>query len=520
MGKGADRNTILGFAVRADPSLRNDPKFRAWVDEALAYRKKHPGAKYGIDPSFYTSEVPLSQDEQNRNAGAQTGLAAALLNAGDAATAGNLGNIMGEDADRALAVTQQQHPGASLAGSLAGGIGAGAAGEAALGGLGMAGGLLRSGISDAIYGGAAGASNPDGNSLGNITQGALAGALGGFAGNKLASGLGSAVHGVASPAVGYVNREVPGALTVGQAVGQSGRVGAAVKGIEDRLSGLPVVGDVVNARRLEGIQKMNSKAFDKALEPINEKVSGKFGEEAVADAQDKVSAAFGKALKGKAAGIDHGFIVEAARAKNAIEKLPDSVRGRREQPRRWRDKRPLRRQRADHWREPAGSSCAELARDQARTSYQSTPVRASHWQGDRSSLRWRRKPVPSSGSGRDAAVRTRRRKPTAHLDARRRREPRQEQPTAIRCVHPGQLGMSDRANTVKFGGKSGCCGKSEFHEFHKNMQEVLPNKVPDSGTAGRIILPAAAIGALVAVALAQHRVAIRRPARQVAQGRV
>lgn len=64
---------------------------------------------------------------------------------------------------------------------------------------------------------------------------------------------------------------------------------------------------------------------------------------------------------------------------------------------------------------------------------------------------------------------------------------------------PAQLGMADRASTVKFGGKhAAAAGKGEFHEFQRNMQEVLPNKVPDSGSAGRaalLLAPSALAGA-------------------------
>jgi hypothetical protein len=61
---------------------------------------------------------------------------------------------------------------------------------------------------------------------------------------------------------------------------------------------------------------------------------------------------------------------------------------------------------------------------------------------------------------------------------------------------PAQLGLADRANTIKYGGKhAAAAGKGEFHDFQRNMQEVLPSKVPDSGTAGRILIPAAIIGA-------------------------
>jgi hypothetical protein len=334
MSKGADRNTILGFAVRADPTLRNDPEFRAWVDQGISYRKKYPGAKFPIDPGFYTSEVPMSEDEQIRNERGRGALGAAIMSAGNAATARLVGPATGtqDKINQALAVANAEHPGASLAGTMAGGAVANLAGEGALGAAGMKAGLARSALSDAAYGAAAGAGN--GGSAADILEGAGAGAAGGFVGNKVASGLGGVVKGVTSPAVGYVAKEeVP--LTIGQAVG------GKLKGIEDRLSGIPVVGDVVNARRVEGLQKMNSKAFDKALEPIGEK-SGLFGEQAVADAQDKVSGAFQKALGGKVASVDRGFIVDATKAKMALEQAALAVSGRSQQQHRRRGEQLLR----------------------------------------------------------------------------------------------------------------------------------------------------------------------------------
>jgi hypothetical protein len=62
--------------------------------------------------------------------------------------------------------------------------------------------------------------------------------------------------------------------------------------VEDRLSGIPGVGDMINARRGEGYRAFNAKAFDKALEPISGSVKGAVGEEAVANARQAVSDAF------------------------------------------------------------------------------------------------------------------------------------------------------------------------------------------------------------------------------------
>jgi hypothetical protein len=57
---------------------------------------------------------------------------------------------------------------------------------------------------------------------------------------------------------------------------------------------------------------------------------------------------------------------------------------------------------------------------------------------------------------------------------------------------PAQLGMADRANAKKFDGKlSSASGQSPFFDLQRDAQKVLPNKVPDSGTAGRVAMLAA-----------------------------
>jgi hypothetical protein len=58
-----------------------------------------------------------------------------------------------------------------------------------------------------------------------------------------------------------------------------------------------------------------------------------------------------------------------------------------------------------------------------------------------------------------------------------------------------QLGRADTANTKKFGGKRAAArGDPPFNDLQQAGQEVLPNKVPDSGTAGRVLIPLAALG--------------------------
>lgn len=488
VAKGADRNTVMGFAVRADPTLRSDPVFRGWVDEALGYRKKYPGAKFSIDPGFYTQEVPLDASEQSRNTTAQSTGAALALNALDGATAGSVDKII-PNSEATLAAMQQQHPGASFAGQVGGGATAALGLEGLLAKLGMAPGLLRGALADATYGGAAGAnSDSDMGAAGRIANGALFGLGGNVAGQGLLRIPGAALRGATSPATSYVAREVPGAMTIGQAVG------GKLKGFEDRLSGL---GLGVSERHLEGLQKMNSKAFDRALDPIGGKVDGKFGEEAVAHAQGEVSNAFSKALSGKSATTDHRFIVDSAKALNAMSALPprvateveDSVN---EVVRNYFDPATL----AING-ENLQSALRELG--DIKRAYKNDPLghrigKSVDQMTDALENMFRRQ-APDVMPQYEAAKKAFKRVSTLE-DAVLRAKNESKDGNAV--FTSGQLGMVDRANTVKFGGKhAAAAGKGEFHEFQRNVQEVLANKVPDSGSAGRILVPmtiASAIG--------------------------
>jgi hypothetical protein len=156
-----------------------------------------------------------------------------------------------------FSIQQQDHPGAALIGSIAAARAA-LGGEAALGACGMASGVGRSLLADSAYGGLAGAgASPD-----NRTGGAVLGGLAGAGGSLRRSGYGegcrsAAFRGVTDRSVNALaDSGIP--LTVGQAAGQSGRVGRFVKGVEDRLSGIPGVGDMIQRpphRRLSRVQR-------------------------------------------------------------------------------------------------------------------------------------------------------------------------------------------------------------------------------------------------------------------------
>lgn len=492
--KGADRNTVMGLAVGADPTLRDDPRFRAWVDEAVAYHKKNPGRAFPVDPGFYTTQEPLTDAEQNVNEAAQSPIGAGLVAAADTAAGGILPEVVGmiggdekrADAEHTMDVMAAANPNANFLGQLSGGTLAALAGELGLAKLGMGPGVGRAAIADTAYGTGLGAgSAEDGHRL----EGALYGGAGGLAGSLGGQGvtnfLGKLVKGVTNPAVrGVVDREVP--VTIGQAVG------GKVKGIEDRLAGLPIVGTAINARRMEGVRAMNSKALNEALKPINGSVGGKLGEEGVADAQDLVGAAFNTALKGKIAAVDHNFVTEAATAKRAIQALPDRVA---------KEVESGVDEVINNYFDGAGNISGENMQallqelGQIKRGYAGDPL--GHRIGKSVSMVEKsvenlfKRQAPDVMPQYDAAKQAFRRLSIIEDSVLRAKN-------KGGVFSPSQLGLADRTNAKKFSGThAAAAGKGEFHDFQRDMQDVLPNEVPDSGTAGRIALaavPAAIVG--------------------------
>jgi hypothetical protein len=324
------------------------------------------------------------------------------------------------------------------------------------------------------------------NTLGRVANGALLGLGGSLAGQALLKVPGALARGVISPQASYVAREIPDALTIGQALSQSGTAGKFVKGLEDRVAGFNGPGDVINARRLEGVQKMNTKAFDRALEPIKGAAGGKFGPEAVQEAQQQVSAAFQKALGGKVASVDNGFIANATSAKNRIASLPPSVAG---------DVESLVDSAINDYIDPAtlsvrGEDVQPLLQELEgiKSSYYSQNHPAKKRIGDAvddmidavEGMFQRQSPdtMPEYQAAKKAFKRVSTLE-NAVLAAK----------NTDGVFTPAQLGAADKANTIKFGNRHmAAAGKSEFDELHRNTQAVLPSKVPDSGTAGRAAL--------------------------------
>ena len=470
------------------------------IQEQVRFRDANPAVpiqQYDttqLDDRF----VPMSGADQAFNAIGGSALGAGVIGAADAITAGTMDNIIGaaggnaERARLAMGAVENQNPGSYLAGNVIGGTAAALTGEAALGRVGIQAGLGRALLADTSYGAATGAGNTDDGSSRFVgaAKGAGAAAVGSYLGQRGGNALAGMARGTTTPEVNALMRSGVNDLTLGQTVANRGRVGAAIKGAEDRLSGVPVIGDMINDRRSAGLRQFNSAAFNKVLEPIGGNVGGKVGQEAIADAQEQVSQAFMTALSGKGALPDEQFAKDLAQSVEnvrSVKRLGDEVGAQVDEimlP--YGDEgllsgealddisRGLRGLKANYVKsgDPLATTIGKRIDAVERAVFDLFDRQASGTIGEYRKARaaYRRLSIVE-----DAVLKA--------------------QNQTDQVFTPAQLGRSDTGNAKKFTGKgSAARGDTPFNELTTNAQAVLPNKVPDSGTVGRLLIPLVALG--------------------------
>jgi len=403
------------------------------------------------------------------------GVGAYAVGAADALTAGNLDTLGGGQTKLAQQYLEKNNPTASLLGTVTGG--ALAAGGAELG-------LARAGLTagraalagDALYGGAYGAGSADGgNRLLGALAGATGGAVGGIAGRGVASGVGRLARGVQNADVSAL-RQAGIPTTVGQTLG------GTAKGIEDRLSGLPVVGDMVNARRLEGMQAFNRAGFDEALAPINANTGGIIGEQGIDAAQGATSQGYRQALDNVNVAPDPQFTGDYSAAVAQGAQVPRV--GPEFQAWAQADLDPLVAQPSFN-----GATVQDFLQQTRGASFgtdQMGKLVGRSVTGAEDAMRGlvqRQSPgtIPALAKA-DQAYR----QVQVLRDAvNRARNGTRTGETGI--FAPSQLADAAAANAKKFGNSQGTT-RQPFFDLTRAAQSVLPNSVPDSGTAGRAVV--------------------------------
>ena len=164
---------------------------------------------------------------------------------------------------------------------------------------------------DAAYGSTYGASTTPDNPFGGAVTGALSSVGGNLAGRAATNAIGGTMRGVSNDAVNYLaSRNIP--MTGGQTAG------GLLKSLEDKATSLPGVGNLINARRTEGLNALN-------LTAQNDAVGGgvsKIGADGADQMQAKTDMLYGNALNGKSVRVDQHYLDAQPGVEAAVNAIP------------------------------------------------------------------------------------------------------------------------------------------------------------------------------------------------------
>lgn len=267
-------------------------------------------------------EVPMSGFEQFRNNAPQTAVGAGLTTAANAVSFG----IPQALAPEQMQYIRDQSPVASFVGDVAGIVGAtsgiGAVGNSlarslaprALTGGGRFGNAVRSVAPDAVYGAAYG-----GITEGDPLTGAATATLGSGAGQVIGKGGQKLFQGVTDPAVQYLTaRGVP--LSLGETLGNNSIVGRQMQ----RMESIPILGDLMSARRGEARDAVYRGVLEDAVQPIGGRIDPA---DPLASAQQAISGAYDNAVGNVTVPFDARYFDELGNARNAASTLPPDLKG-------------------------------------------------------------------------------------------------------------------------------------------------------------------------------------------------
>jgi hypothetical protein len=414
----------------------------------------------------------------------------------NAATAGLVGNLAGEEGQGALDAAAALNPTAAAIGNIGGGVAGAMGAEAALAARAPAAlAKFAPRIADALYGGALGFNTArEGEGLQGAALGAGAGLAGGYLGQKAFSGTGKALRGVQDANAGYLQGQgVP--LTVGQAVGGSGRLGATVKNVEDALTSIPGVSSIVNARRMEGLEAFNQAAMRQAGAPAGIEVTAP-GSAGMEQLRQGIGPAYDNALGGAQINTnDPAFAAALEQVVNSATAIPP-VGGARDAAATALASRLVGATDPETGIMP-GRGFQEAYRGLGRTARERAAGDYGHEVGQvmRQGQNVLAEALDAQNPGalqafRDANSANR----NANIIAQALDKAKNQ---GDELFTPAQINMADAMAAKRLEGPmASAAGDRPFFDLARAGQEVLPSRLPDSGTATRGLVGAGLIGGI------------------------
>lgn len=458
------------------------------IEEAVAYARQNPKQPTNVDVE--KTWVPATGVQKTMGDIGMSPLGAAVIGAGDTLTMGALDNMTGNPAmTRAvMSGVSQENPMSYMAGQIGGGALSGVGLEAGLGRLGIgAANAARAG--DVAFGagyGAGAADEPGQSRVAAALLGGVTGGVGGVAGRQAARIGGGALTGVRDNARVLLDRAGV-SMTPGQILG------GMTQRTEDRIAGLPFVGDQIRARRVEGMTDFGQAAFDQQARTAGQPTGQAIGPLGVENAFRNSSAAYDAALGGRNIPTDQalfGDLIPAARLGMSNPAHGQDVRSLLQT-----EVLPL----APNLRQSVSGQeyqnvdralqGLEGAYNTRATGMNPEPIaapvaRSFGMMSDALDANVARNAPDVLPMYQDAKASYRQAKILQDATNRARNGSRSG---TVDQFAPSQLADAAAANARSFGGTQGTTNQP-FFDLTRAGQEVLPSSVPDSGTAGRSVV--------------------------------
>ncbi len=494
IAQGATREQIAAFAASKGVTLPPNTQWGQETPAGRAWLKQNPGKPYPVNVDDMV--VPMSGFEQFRNNLPQTPVGTALATAANAGGFGIPQMIAGGEG---LDYLRSVNPKSAFAGDVAGVIGGTAA-------LGKAGSTVAGKLAPSLLGGGAKSAAARqlatdaayGGIYGGVTEGTPEGALmgagtaaaGSLLGQGIGAGIGKALKGASmNPFAEKLRGMGVNNLTIGQ------MLGGKAKGLEDAMTSAPILGDIVNARRVEGFNDFNRAAFEQAGAPIGAQVND-IAEAGIDALRPQVSRAYDRATENVTVPLDPRYAQELAQPLAEGSQLVGDY----------------------------GAGFTRMVNNRVKPALDTGELSGANYQNMMRAMRDARGSVQGQPFAQDfidpvkaMEVATRglmeRRGGEGVItglrvadDAYRNQKVLEKAVEAARngsrsgevgTFTPSQLNDASVMNARKFGG-TGATQNRPFYDLATAGQEVLPSTLPDSGTAKRVMslaLPASLGGA-------------------------
>ena len=288
----------------------------ATQDQVIAQAQKLYQGGQAPAPAQPVRQTPEIPQWQSAVVGAGKGVVDPLLAAGQ--YMGGKPAEFSQEVQRRMKPFQEANPMTFGAGQIGGGM---LTGGALMKGAGMIPSFARANpyLQGAAVGGASGVLTPTETgasgmeAVQEIPQKAGMGALGGVGGTAVGRGIGNVV----APKLSEAAQKLIGEgvnLTPGQ------MLGGQLRKIEDKLTSAPLLGDLIDYSRTKGIEEFNKAVYKRALEPIGGKVPTETGRAGVESVKNQISDAYNTLLPKMTFVPDQELL-------QGIQRIPKTVTG-------------------------------------------------------------------------------------------------------------------------------------------------------------------------------------------------